>query len=61
MRCMECINLNPSEDPKVMDVYLQLLNIRLTVYEFLIAYDLKLRASRVLLGRGVKAARERAN
>ena len=58
---MECINLNPSEDPKVMDVYLQLLNIRLTVYEFLIAYDLKLRASRVLLSRGVKAARERAN
>ena len=45
----------------MMDVYLQLLNIRLTVYEFLIAYDLKRRASRVLLGRGVKAARERAN
>ena len=37
------------------------LNIRLTVYEFLVAYDLKLRASCVLLGRGVKAARERAN
>ena len=42
-------------------VFTEILNIRLTVYEFLIAYDLKLRASCVLLGRGVKAARKRAN